>query len=213
MSFENRRDAAEKLTIELRKLHLGNSLVVGLARGGVVIGYWVAKLLKLPLSVLVIKKIGAPTNSELAIGAVGSKGKPILDFELIRKLDINKEYLKSEIERCRVEAKRREAIYNTIINHSKVKDKDIVLVDDGIATGTTALAAIKLLRKFRPARIILAVPVAPLSSINSLEKLVDKLIVLIRAADFHAVGQFYRNFEQVDDKQVTKLLEKAKVFL
>ncbi len=209
MVFEDRCEAGYKLAFQLRKLRLKRGLVLGLARGGVVVAAEIAKMFNWPLVALVFKKIGAPGNSELAIGAVGSSGPPYLDWSLIAKLNVKTDYLKLAIAQARLEAKKREELYQSGLRRMrelKLATQDVILVDDGLATGATVMAAIKFLKKFKPKRLILAIPIAPFSTAKNLADLVDRVIILHQDEHFQAVGQFYRNFSQVSDEQVINLL-------
>ena len=208
MVFEDRADAGKLLAAAIKRLNLRNKVVLGLARGGVVAAAEIAKVLKIPLEVVVFKKLGAPGNSELAIGAVGSHSQPYLDQELISQLQVTKEYLTGEIKRQRREAARRERLYRGKRKMINIKNKNVVLVDDGIATGATMLAAVAAIKKLKPKSLILAVPVAPPSSLVKLAPQVNRVLVLHQDENFRAVGQFFRRFEQVEDEQVIKMLDK-----
>lgn len=215
--YTNREEAglrlAQKLSLRLhsvaqgRRLH--DVLVLGIPRGGVVTAYTVAKILKVPLDVIVTRKIGAPNQPELAIGAVGPNGTVILDDRLIEELGVEKKYLNREIRAQRLEVSRRMKKFRAGRSPLKLRLrlKTIILVDDGIATGATVEAAIKYLRKVGVKKIILAVPVAPKDTARRLGSLADDSIVLETPQDFYAVGQFYEDFPQVTDEEVVELLQ------
>ena len=229
--FTNREEAALKLAQKLslrlhsvaqgRRLH--DILVLGIPRGGVVTAYAVAKTLKVPLDVIVTRKIGAPNQPELAIGAVGPEGVVILDNKLIEELGVEDKWLKKEIRAQRLEVSRRMKKFRVGLSDLKLtakrqaslilKLKTVVLVDDGIATGATVEAGIKYLTLRQaqgggPKKIILAVPVAPKDTAERFRNLVDKVIVLETPPNFYAVGQFYQDFPQVTDEEVVQLLQK-----
>lgn len=209
MIYRDRAHAGQILSKKLQKLKLDwkNSLVVAIPRGGVVIGREIAQKFKVPLKVVVIKKIGAPTNPELAIGAVGSFGKPVLDEWLIRDLKVSRDWLKRQILKKQKEVKRREKFLLTSISRDDIIGKIVFVVDDGLATGQTAKAAAKMLRQFMPMKLILAVPCASPSTIENVKDSYDEIICPHIASDFWAVGQFYRDFRPVEDEEVKKLLE------
>jgi len=208
MIYENREDAGFVLATELRKLKLfpKRTIVVGIARGGVVVAKVIADILKLPFFVLVIKKIGAPYNTELAIGAVGSVGKPVLDKELVKELGVEADYVRNQVSKMRLEAKARGKYLGIKITRDTVLGKNIVVVDDGLATGQTAKAAALILKSLKAKKLVLAVPVSAYSTLEFLEKYWDRIVCPTKVTDFMAVGQFYRDFGPVTDEEVKKLL-------
>jgi len=182
-----------------------NALVLAVPRGGVVVGYEVSRTLHLPLDVIVTKKIGAPSNAELAIGAMAEDGKPIFEEELLSKLGIEKEDLPREMRRV----SRTIQEYIRIFREGRslvLKEKVVIVVDDGVATGATLEAALSWLRTQRPKEIILAVPTGARDSMTRLERLADRTICLDKPEWFSAVGQFYREFGQVTDEEVKRIL-------
>lgn len=209
MLFANRQEAGELLTPEIKKLAIDptSAIVAAIPRGGVVVADVICRQLAIPLAVLVIKKLGAPYNPELAIGAVASHGEAVLDRWLIRDLKVTSEWLKKEIKTKRREAQGREKFLQVELTGEKFKDKTVIVVDDGLATGQTARAAAKILKKFGAAKLILAVPCAPPSTVEAVEDEYDQVIVLSKSEEFMAVGQFYRDFRPVDDQEVKKLLD------
>lgn len=203
--FDDREQAGRLLAEKmLRYKRDGFGLVFGIPRGGVPVAKVISEKLDLPMDVLISRKIGAPNQKELAIGAVGPAGVKVLDNELIEKLNVSDEYLSSELKIKKEEIKDRQKKFGS--RNLNVKGKNIILVDDGIATGATVEVAIKFLRKLSVKKIILAVPVAPHEAKKKLKKLVDELIILKTPTFFHAVGQFYRNFPQVSNEEVKEIL-------
>jgi putative phosphoribosyl transferase len=213
MLFHDRREAgrllAESLDFLRSEAAAGNVVVLAVPRGGVVVGYEVARALEAPLEVYVTRKVGAPDNPELAIGAVASSGDVVLDEALIRDLGIPPSYVEAEIARQCEEIARRLSLYRGARLPLDLGDKIVVLTDDGVATGSTILAAIRGLQS-RPLRqLVLALPVGPPDTLARLEQEVDRLVYLHAPESFWAVGAFYSVFHQVSDEEVTVLLEKA----
>jgi predicted phosphoribosyltransferase len=206
MLFTSRKQAGELLAKQLNGRR--NCIVLAIPRGGVVVGAQVAKKLSCPLDIIVTRKIGAPDNPELAIGALSSKGGLILDQDLISRLRISKEHIKASYLKELEEALRREEVYSQGRSPS-LEGKNVILIDDGIATGATIKASIEAVRERKPAKIILAAPVAPEPTLSELEPVVDETIVLNTPHDFYAIGQFYKDFPQVTDKEVIRELKKA----
>ena len=206
--FSDRKEAGEILAEKLEKLRLENPVVLAIPRGGVVVGYEVARKLKAPLDVIVPRKLGAPGNPELAIGAVAEDGAIILDSSLIDYLEVDEEYIKKEKERQVKEIKRRLNVYRGRFSRLEIERRDVVIVDDGIATGATIRAAIASVRKRKPASLTLAVPVAPPSTIEKLREEVDRIVCVSTPEPFFAIGQFYTDFRQTTDEEVIRLLEK-----
>ena len=208
MMFRDRVEAGKKLANALLKYGKEQAIVLAIPRGGVILGYEVASLLNLPFDILIPRKIGAPKQKEMAIGAVTEDGTSIFNDRLIRSLKIDDEYIKKEIEIQIKEIKRRNGIYkkkNIFLNN-----KIIILIDDGVATGATLKAAILSLKKCDIKSLIIAVPVGPKDTIYELEKLVDEVICLSSPHPFFAVGEFYKDFNQITDREVIKLLAKIK---
>ena len=208
MIFKDRKHAGILLARRLLKfkLNLKNTIVAAIPRGGVAVGLEVADLLNVAIFPLVIKKIGAPQNPELAIGACASFGKPVWDRWLIADLNISADYLKKELLNKKREALAREKFLNVRISPAKFKDKQVIVVDDGLATGQTVIAASKIIRAFGPKELILAVPCGSPSVIEKVDKDYDKVICVFQTADYWAVGQFYRDFQPVTDEEVKEML-------
>jgi predicted phosphoribosyltransferase len=208
MIFRDRREAGRLLGEKLSFLRGKEKLLVlAIPRGGVVVGSEVAKALGTPLDVYITRKIGAPYNPELAIGAIASDGTLILDRSLASRLGVSEEYIKAQSAREREEIVRRMRRYRGNRPSPDLEGKRVVLVDDGIATGATIEATIDALQKSGLEELILAVPVAPRETIDRLKAKVDRLVCLHAPEIFWAVGSFYLTFDQTSDEEVIALLE------
>lgn len=210
MIFENRVDAGRQLAQKLKK-YAGrkNVVVLGIPRGGVPVGFEVANALKAPLDIFLSRKLGVPGQEELAFGALASGGIRVLDRELIRELGISGEDIERATRTVKKELERRERLYRGDRPPLRVAGKIAVLVDDGIATGSSMRAAIQALQQMGPAQIVVAVPVAPARTCDSLRPEVDELVCIQAPELFWAIGQFYEDFSQVTDQEVTELLRRA----
>ena len=206
MIFDDRQEAGERLADALSPLAGSDAVVLAIPRGGVVVGRVVAERLGVPLDVVIPRKVGAPGNPELGLGAV-APGVRVLDDRLVSELRVTPEYLEREIESQEREIARREAAYRERRPPVQVEGKIAIVVDDGVATGGTAVAACRWARRAGAARVILAVPVAPRQARPMLEREADQLVVLATPDPFFAVGQWYRDFDQVSDKEVVGLLQ------
>lgn len=211
--FRDRSDAGRQLAQQLIALkdRQPPPVVLGLPRGGVVVAAEIARALNAPLDVLVVRKIGAPHQPELAIGAVtdGQRPQVVLNQELIDALGISPVYLNAEIAEQFMEVRRRQDSYRQGRRPVTVTNRTVIVVDDGIATGATVRAGLDALRRFNPPRLILAVPVAASESLEPLHQLADEVVVLAAPANFVAVGRFYSNFDQTTDAEVIALLDEA----
>lgn len=208
MIFRDRREAGRLLGEKLSFLKgKENLLVLAIPRGGVVVGSEVAKALGAPLDVYITRKIGAPYNPELAIGAIASDGTLILDRSLASRLGVSEEYVKAQSAREREEIERRMRRYRGSRASPDLEGKRVILVDDGIATGATIEATIDALQKRGLEELILAIPVAPRETVERLKRKVDRLICLHAPEIFWAVGSFYLTFDQTTDEEVVALLE------
>ena len=205
MIFEDRVDAGERLATALLDYAGRDVVVLAIPRGGVIVGEVVARHLGAPLDVVVPRKIGAPGNPELGLGAV-APGVGVLDERLIRDLGVSREYLTREIAAQEQEIERRSQAYRGDRPALDVAGKVVIVVDDGVATGGTAVAAARWARKAGAARVVLAVPVAPAQAVPNLAREVEELVVLATPEPFFAVGQWYERFDQVDDDEVVELL-------
>ena len=208
--FENRKEAGKKLAAELKKLPLSNPLILGLPRGGVVVAKEVADALSAELDVLLVRKLGAPFNSELAVGAIveGDQKHEFLNQELIRVLKVDDGYLNKERQKQWDEIERRSKLFRTQKPRMKTAGREVVVVDDGIATGASVRAALLALRSQKPAQLILAVPVIAPDILEVIQSEVDRVVALVTPDDFRAVGQYFRDFRQVEDEEVVALLKK-----
>lgn len=207
MIFRDRHDAGRQLAAGLTKYKgARDALVVGLARGGVVTASEVAEVLGLPLDVFVVRKIGAPGNEELALGAISELGEAIFNQEIISALGVSQDYLKRIVERERKIAEERSALYRGKRIPPNYKNKTVILVDDGIATGASMEVAIQSMHKAGAKKIVLAVPVAAPDSLRRLSKLVDEVVCPSTPANFQAVGSFYEHFGQTSDAEVIEMM-------
>ncbi|MBP7074834.1 MAG: phosphoribosyltransferase [Rhabdochlamydiaceae bacterium] len=202
--FKDREDAGIKLAAYLEKYkRRKDCIVLGLARGGVVVAAAVAKALELPLSVATPRKLGAPGNPELAIGAVMETGEPYLNEPLIQALGVSIKYINSEIERERKRSAERSQLFTK--KKPLLKDKTVLLIDDGIATGATMYASIESVKKQQASAIVVAVPTGPSSTIEILQEQVDE-VVCLETLDLGSVSCAYEDFSEVHDKDVIALL-------
>lgn len=201
----DRSEAGTLLAKKLEKFRDEEVVVIAIPRGGVPVAYEIASYFNFPLDIILVKKIGHPNNREYAIGAV-SLNNSIID----EKYDAWSAYIEEEIQHIRQELMRKQQLYIGEQEPVDVEHKIVFLVDDGIATGKTILATIQLLKAKHPKEIVLAVPVLPSGKVEELTKHVDELVYLYASSDFHAVGEFYDNFEQVTDEEVIRLLKEAR---
>lgn len=209
--FHDRRDAGEQVARRLEHLKGRRDVVVlGIPRGGIVVADEIARALGVPLDVFVTHKIGAPFNPELAVGAVASDGTTFLDRPLIEELGLSASAVEHEKERQVREIKRRAELYRRGQPAYELAGKTVVIADDGVATGSTTVVALRALANRKPARRILAVPVAPMQTLQVLLRESDELTVLAAPEPFLAVGRFYEEFEQVSDDQVIEILSAAR---
>ncbi|MEW6116847.1 MAG: phosphoribosyltransferase [Nitrospirota bacterium] len=205
--FLDRRDAGIRLAEQLERYkHQSGVLVLALPRGGVVTGYEVACRLNAPFDVLIVRKLGAPQQPELAIGALSETGATVLNRDIIALLNVPQEYIEREVERQKDEIARRKDRYRGGRAIAGLEGKDIILVDDGVATGATVKAAIAAIREKRVRKLILALPVAPPETAEELKALVDEFICLATPLYFISVGSYYADFSQVSDDEVVALL-------
>lgn len=207
--FENRVEAGRRLASALEKYRGEDVVVLAIPRGGVVVGFEIAQALRAPLDVIIPRKIGAPGQPELAIGAIAGDDVRVLDEQSIEYLGVSGAYIDAEVEQQRREIARRWQLYRGARPFPSVEGKTVLLVDDGIATGYTTVAAARLLRRHRPKKLVLAVPVAPPEGVKRLRLEVDELVVLETPEPFFSVGSWYYAFEQTTDEEVIDLLHRA----
>jgi predicted phosphoribosyltransferase len=209
--FEDRHDAGRRLAVILRDRKLRNPIVLGLPRGGVPVAYEVAGALAAPLDVVVVRKLGVPWQPELAIGAIASGGVRILNEEVVSGLPGLDDSVIDGIAATELEElERRELLYRGDKPMPNLWGRDVILIDDGLATGATMRAAIQAVRSKQPSTIIVAVPTGSGDTVRSIREIVDELICLETPAFFYAVGQSYRKFNQTTDEEVRGLLEDAR---
>ncbi len=205
MMFKDRNEAGYLLAHELEKYRGTNAVILAIPRGGVPIAYIIVRSLNLPLEVILSKKIGHPYHKEYAIGAVTLKSRILSDAAA----EVSPDYIEEETQRIRDLLKKRYEEYHGNKEPLQLKDKILIIVDDGIATGNTILSTIKMLHDENPKKIVVAIPVAPPNAIIKLQNtpFIDEIICLSTPTHFQAVGQFYENFNQVDDSEVFQLLK------
>lgn len=209
--FSDRYEAGKVIATQLKDYaNKPDVIVLALPRGGVPVGYEIAKALALPLDVFIVRKLGVPGHEELAMGAIATGGTTIFNEEIIDDLHISQSAIELILQSEREELKRREIRYRDNMPPPNLQGKTVILVDDGIATGATMRAAIKAILQHKPASIILAVPVIALSTYNEMSALVDKIIYSMKPLNFYAVGLWYDDFSQTTDSEVSDLLKESK---
>ena len=209
--FANRAEGGRWLAEALKHYRgKANTIVVALPRGGVVTGAAIADALDLPLDVLIVRKLGTPGQEELAMGAIGAGGIRVLNDDVVASLRIGRDRIEAETRRQEVELARRERLYRANQAPLDFAGKTVIVVDDGLATGSTMSAAIAVIRQHRPARVVLAVPVAPIETLERFRLVVDELVYLESPEPFLAVGYWYVDFAQVEDAEVIAILGKAR---
>lgn len=206
--FKDRVEAGRKLADELSRYKSRDDVVVlGLPRGGVPVAFEVARAIAAPLDVLVIRKVGVPGHEELAMGAVATGDTTVYNDSVIRQVGIDDTTFERVASAEREALAKRELLFRGDRKATSVTGKTVIVVDDGIATGSTMKAAVKALRQNQPDRIIIAVPVAPAGTIRELELTADEVICLVTPHPFLAVGAWYRDFAQTTDSEVRRLLD------
>ncbi len=208
--FMDRVDAGKRLASALKDFSGKHGIVLAIPRGGVVVGFEIAKALSLPLDIIIPRKIGAPENPELAIGAVAEDGTAILDNQLIKYLGVSNEYVEKKLKRQKHEIERRLKLYRQDSSYPNLKGLDVIVVDDGIATGSTMKAALASVKNRGASSVTVAVPVGPPSTIEELEKIADRVVCLHTPEYFQAIGEFYSDFSQTPDEEVIMLLKESK---
>jgi len=211
MKFANRGEAGRQLADKLVHLKDRKPVVLALPRGGVAVGYEIADALQAPLDIVLVRKIGVPWQPELALGAVtdGAGHETFIDRNLAASLDVPDSYIEAETARQLQEIERRRDAYCEDRPAPEIAGHTAIVVDDGIATGATMRVALQSVRRHSPARLVLAVPVAPPDTLAALREEVDEVVCLETPLDLGAIGYYYRDFHQMSDAEVTELLARA----
>jgi len=212
MIYRDRRDAGAQLAEKLVTYGTvkDNLLVLALPRGGVPVAYEIAKALEAPLDVFIVRKLGVPGHEELAMGAIASGGVRVLNDYVIRQLRIKQWLIDEVTEREKTELRRREALYRQGLPPLEVAGKRIIIVDDGLATGSTMLAAVRALKHGHPASLLVSVPVGAPSTCSELRREADEVLCLDTPEPFSGVGQWYDDFSQTSDDEVRTLLARSR---
>ncbi len=211
LPFRDRVEAGQLLAAELASHKLPtNVIVLALPRGGVPVGLEVAKVLHAPLDVVVVRKLGVPWQPELAMGAIAGRSAQVLDHDLIAELRISQEDIDAALKKERAEVERREKLYRSGRPGLDLHSRTVLLVDDGLATGSTMLVAVRYVRTFKPAKTMIAVPVGSAEACERLKKEVDDFVCLASPEYFMAVGEWFEDFRQVSDAEVQQLLEQSR---
>lgn len=211
--FTDRQEAGRRLAEALSVYQDRNDVVVlGLPRGGVPVAFEVARALRAPLDVFVVRKLGVPSNPELAMGAIASGGVRVLNEGVVRRMRISDDAIERVTEREREKLEKREEIYRGARPEIDLMGKTVLLVDDGLATGATMRAAVDALRERNPEKIVVAVPTAPPETCSEFEDVVDDMVCVTTPRPFFGVGGAYRDFSQTTNEEVRDLLERANAF-
>lgn len=208
MIFKNRSSAGKKLAKKLKKYQQENVIVLALPRGGVPVGYEIAKLLASPFNVIVSRKIGAPQNPELGIGAISENNVSLMNKRIASLLNISQNQVENIIKKEKKELSRRIRLYRNNQSLPDLSGKTVILVDDGLATGVTAKAAIESIKKLKPEKIVFAAPVCARESVKQLSPDADQIVCLYTPSALQAIGIYYKNFQQVTDQEVVRLINK-----
>lgn len=208
--FRDRADAGRRLAKLLGQYaNRDDVIVLAIPRGGVVVAYEAAQFLGVELDIFISRKLGAPGQEELAFGAISTGGVRVLDEAIIDALGISKSKIERITGQAQTELDRRERVYRGSRAKLKLEGRTVILIDDGIATGSSMLAAVDALRQLKPARIVVAAPVAPMKACEELKSKVDEVVCVHAPESFYAIGQFYEDFSQIEDEEVTDLLRRA----
>lgn len=215
MLFTDRHEAGRQLAKRLLALKGKQPIVLALPRGGVPVGLEIARALAAPLDLVLVRKIGAPEQEELAVGAIADGPHPelVTDTRLVDQLGVTPEYLERARSLALREIDRRRRVYLGDRQPVDVAGRTAIVVDDGVATGATMLAALRVTRRRGPARLVLATPVAPRQALGALRQEVDETVCLHTPDDFFAISQFYDQFPQLRDEEVIALLDQARAFV
>lgn len=203
--FRNREEAGSLLATRLEKFFGDKGLVLAVPRGGIPVAYMVARELGFPLDIVLTKKIGHPNNEEYAIGAVS-----LTDYFIVPHERVSETYIQEEINKIRSRLREMQYLFTGGNKQESIENKTVIVIDDGIATGNTLLSTIHMLRKSRPAKIIVAVPVASASAVRKLSMVADEVIAYLIPKEFTGVGAYYEDFHQVSDEEVIYFLDKFK---
>ena len=214
MVFQNRQQAGKLLSLRVQEYKgLKKLIVLGIPRGGVIVAKELAASLSCPLDIIITKKIGAPGNPELAVGAVGpasaggsGEARPVVDEELAARVGADEKYIKNQILKIEIEISEREKKFRAGQPLLDLKDKIVIIADDGVATGSTMQSAIEIVRQQEPKKIVVAVPVIAKDSLAKIQKLADEVVYLEVPEMFFSLSQFYQEFEQVSDEEAANLL-------
>ena len=209
MPFKDRVEAGKRLAAALREFEGKNVVVLGIPRGGVVVAKEVAEALGAPLDVVVTRKIEAPGEPEYALGAVTQEGEVIMDRQAAESLGASKEYLDAQIRQKKEEVRQRMARFRGDAPYPDLKGKVVIIVDDGIATGSSVVAAVMSVKKRGPREVVVAVPVAPIDAVESLKGEGNRVVCLETPGEFMAIGEFYSRFDQVEDSEVKRILDES----
>ncbi len=210
LPFRDRNDAGQELATLLKEYaNRSDVVVLGLPRGGVPVAHQVANALAAPLDIFLVRKLGAPGQEELALGAIASGGTRVLNHRIIKELGIPEETVFEIARQQNEELERRERAFRGDRPSLNVTGKVVILIDDGLATGSTMRAAARALRQLRPAKLVIAVPVGARTVCDSMRAEADEVVCVHVPDNFFAVGQWYRNFEQTTDDEVTDFLKMA----
>ncbi|GAB3445344.1 phosphoribosyltransferase family protein [Streptomonospora sediminis] len=207
LPFTDRASAGRRLAERVRAYAADNPVVLALPRGGVPVGAELARSLGVPLDVVVVRKIGVPGHPELGVGAIAEDGHVCFDDAALAKLRLTREHLAHTVETERAELDRRLDAYRRGHPAADLRRRDVIVVDDGVATGGTARAALRMVHRRNPARVLLAVPVAAQSAIDALRGEADRIVALAVPENFRAVGEWYSDFGQLSDHQVMALMD------
>jgi len=209
--FKDRSDAGRALAEKFEHYaDRPNVVVLALPRGGVPVGYEVATRLRAPLDVFLVRKLGAPGHEEFAIGAIASGGLWFVNDDVVRQLGISRRQIQEIVEREERELERRSEVYGSDFSKADVRGQIVILIDDGLATGSTMRAAVAALKQKHPERIVIGVPVSSPSTCEELEREVDEIVCFHTPDQFYAVGEWYEDFSQTSDDEVRELLNRAR---
>ena len=212
MMFRDRAEAGQRLAAALRRFATDHPLILGLPRGGVVVGAEVARVLQCDWDVLLVKKLRAPGDPELALGAICEQGGAFINEEVGKLIAATREYLDREIQERLAEIAEQRRVYRKVKTYISPADRIAILIDDGLATGATMIAAVQATALLRPRQLIVAIPVGPPDTVDKLEGMpqVNEVVCLDTPAWFQGVGQFYEDFRQVSDDEVVRILESVR---